>query len=244
MLSEACLTGACSGGSQYSSSTRRSMPLFNSRPLNFYLAPMIILFIHGMGRSPLSGWPMLRQLQRAGFKTAVFGYVAALESFNSIVSRLRTRIQRIAENEPYILVGHSLGGVLMRQALHTMAKGTTAPLHVYLLGSPVRSSRLAHKLQSNPVFRLLAGDCGQILASNERMAQVNGIAGAVTAIIGVRGFTRGHSLFGNEPNDGVVSVSEVSADWIKHTIEVPIIHTFLPASSSVSRIIINKHCSM
>jgi pimeloyl-ACP methyl ester carboxylesterase len=202
---------------------------------------MVVLFIHGMGRSPLSGWPMLRQLQHAGFKAVVFGYVAALESFNSIVSRLRTRIQRIAEDGPYIVVGHSLGGVLLRQALYTIAKGTAPPRHVYLLGSPVRSSRLARKLQSNPVFRLLAGDCGQMLASDERMAQVNGVAGAVTAIIGVRGFTRGRSPFGSEPNDGIVSISEASADWLKHKIEVPVMHTFLPASSLVARIIINEH---
>ncbi len=195
-----------------------------------------------MGRSPLSGWPMLRRLRRAGFSTTVFGYLAALESFASIVHRLRDRIQQIAHAGPYIVVGHSLGGVLLRAAIGELPS-SIMPSHIYLLGSPITTSRLAIKLRANPVFKAFAGDCGQLLASEERMKRVASVNGPVTAIVGVRGFTGANSPFGFEANDGVVAVSEASAEWLTSKVELPVMHTFLPASSSVANIIINTYAA-
>ena len=77
---------------------------------------MQALFVHGMGRSPLSGWPMLRQLRAAGWQTAHFGYMASLQSFDAIAQRLSRRIASTAAQGAYVLIGHSLGGVLIRAA--------------------------------------------------------------------------------------------------------------------------------
>lgn len=44
--------------------------------------------------------------------------------------------------------------------------------HVYPLGSSTRASRLAVGLKRNLIFRAAAGDCGQLLASSERMSRV------------------------------------------------------------------------
>jgi hypothetical protein len=49
-----------------------------------------------------------------------------------------------------------------------------------------------------------------------------------------------HGRFGTEPNDGVVSLSEVSADWLEDQVLVPVIHTLLPASRQVGAVITNK----
>lgn len=201
---------------------------------------MLVLYVHGMGRSPLSGWPMLRRLRQAGLRTAVFGYVAALESFDSIVRRLRKHIEHIARQGPYAVAGHSLGGVLLRAALAGMPAGTLQPKHVFLIGSPVSSARLAVKLKSRWVFKLLAGDCGQLLAAPERMSTVSGPQVPTTAIVGVAGLRGRLSPFGDEPNDGVVSDSEVSASWISAKVELRQLHTFLPASASVADIIIRS----
>jgi hypothetical protein len=195
---------------------------------------MIVLFVHGMGRSPLSGWPMLRRLRKAGFKTETFGYVAALETFDSIVLRLTARLERIAETGQYIVVGHSLGGVLLRAALCSIRSDTALPRHLYLLGSPILPSRIATRLRENKVFQILAGDCGQLLGSAERMADIGTLAIPITGVAGVRGLTGASSIFGQESNDGVVSISEVSAQWLSAQIQIPIIHTWLPASKVVA----------
>lgn len=199
---------------------------------------MHILFVHGMGRSPLSGWPMLYRFRRAGHRTDTFGYVAAVESFETIKRRLISRIARLAAGEAYAVVGHSLGGVLIRAALNSLPENFARPRHVFLLGSPIHSPRLAVRLKDNVLFRVLAGDCGQLLASPSRMGQIGSLPERTTNIAGVRGLGHRKGPFGDEPNDGVVALSEVSAAWLTDQKQLPVIHTFLPASGRVAEEII------
>lgn len=201
---------------------------------------MQALFVHGMGRSPLSGWPMLRRLRRAGLQTATFGYSSSLEAFPAIVARLAPRIAGLGANGPYVLIGHSLGGVLIRAALEALPPGSRMPQHVFLLGSPVRASRLARAFGGNPLFRILTGDCGQLLASERRMAGIGPLRVPSTGIFGVRGITSPRTPFAGEANDGVVSVSEIEADWIGDTVQLPVVHTLLPASGLVARCILER----
>src|SRR5580698_7725200 len=99
---------------------------------------MQVLFVHGMGRSPVSGWPLLRRLRRAGLRTHTFGHWVSRHSFATIVDRLGQRLVQVAENGEYVLVGHSLGGVLLREALRIAPATIRAPQRLFLLGSPVQ----------------------------------------------------------------------------------------------------------
>ncbi len=201
---------------------------------------MRVLFVHGMGRTPVSSWPMLRRLRQSGLQTHVFGYVAALETFDVIVARLTTRIEALASQGPYIVVGHSLGGVMLRAALNDMGQPIRRPEHLYLLGSPIAPARLAIRLKSNLLYRLLTGDCGQLLGSAERMRAIGPVSVPTTAIAGVRGITSALGPFAHDANDGVVAVSEVSADWLQQLTEVPVLHTFLPSSQRIAEIILSR----
>lgn len=197
-----------------------------------------MLFVHGMGRSPVSGWLLMRRLRQAGAKTTTFSYSATFENVDSIVARLRERISRLAKADGYVVVGHSLGGVLLRAAINSLPPDTAPPRLVYLLGSPIGPSRLAVRLQSNVIFRILTQDCGQLLGSTERMAAVGPLSAPTTAIAGVRGWVSWQGLFGSELNDGVVSVSEVSAPWLSSPVQVPVAHTLLPSAGLVVEIIL------
>jgi pimeloyl-ACP methyl ester carboxylesterase len=144
---------------------------------------MVVLFVHGMGRSPLSAWPLLHKLRQSGLKTEAFAYVAAIEDFDSIAGRLKTRIETLAQRGPYLVVGHSLGGVLLRAAVNALRHETPLPTHLYLLGSPILPSRIAVKLKSNLIFRLVTGDSGQLLSSHERMKGIGAAAVPTTCIV-------------------------------------------------------------
>ena len=170
-----------------------------------------MLFVHGMGRSPVSGWLLMRRLRQAGVKTTTFSYLATFENVDSIVARLRERISRLAKADGYVVVGHSLGGVLLRAAINSLPPDTAPPRLVYLLGSPIGPSRLA---------------------------AVGSISAPTTAIAGVRGWVSWQGLFGSELNDGVVSVSEVSAPWLSSPVQVPVAHTLLPSAGLVVEIIL------
>lgn len=104
----------------------------------------------------------------------------------------------------------------------------------------MRPARLALHFRKRFLFRVLTGDCGQLLASARRMQAIGPAKVATTSVIGTRGFHGEHSPFGQEPNDGVVSVSELRAAWISDHAYVPVIHTLLPASSRVADIILDR----
>jgi pimeloyl-ACP methyl ester carboxylesterase len=193
-----------------------------------------------MGRSPLSGQPLLLQLRRAGLLTGTFGYSVALEAFPEIRERLVARISQLADKGDYVVVGHSLGGVLLRAALNSLPPAVRQPRHIFLLGSPVQPSRIAQRLGANPVFRGLAGDCGQLLGSTARMEEIGPMTVPTTAIVGRRGLPWPARVFAGEANDGVVSVAEASAEWIEDQVVVDCVHTLLPASRRVGEIILER----
>ncbi|MFH0780443.1 MAG: alpha/beta hydrolase [Pseudomonadota bacterium] len=150
------------------------------------------------------------------------------------------RISKLSVDGEYILIGHSLGGILLRSALASLPAGTRPPTRVFLLGSPTKPARLAKILSRNPIFRIVTGDCGRMLASDVRMNSVPPVLVPTTGIFGDRGIPVTFHVFRSEPNDGVVSVSEVSATWIIDAVIVPIVHTFLPASKYVAAIILER----
>ena len=86
---------------------------------------------------------------------------------------------------------------------------------------------------------MVTQDCGQLLASPERMAGIATVA-RTTSIVGTKGVTGKHSPFGTEANDGVVALSEARASWLTDEVQVPIIHTLLPSSTRVADIILQK----
>ena len=175
---------------------------------------MQALFVHGMGRSPISGWRLLARLRAQGMRTHTLGYVATFQSFASIRKRLVARIEALAAHGDYVLIGHSLGGVLLRAAVAALPPGTRLPRQIFLLGSPIQPSCLAQKLRRNWLFRALAGDCGQLLASPSRMAAIGAGLVPTISMVGVSGWTGRLSPFKDETNDGLVSVAEASAEWV------------------------------
>lgn len=201
---------------------------------------MHVLFVHGMGRSPISGWPVQRRLRSAGLATSSFGYAVTWAGFESIRRRLQERILGLAAAGDYVLIGHSLGGVLIRAAVNALPPHTHLPRHVFLLGSPQGPARLANRLAAHPLFRALTRDCGQLLGSHERMAAVGALTVPTTSIVGTSGPRGAMSVFRGEPNDGIVSLAEVSADWITDQVELPVLHTLLPMSAKVAQVILER----
>lgn len=202
---------------------------------------MQILFVHGMGRSPASGWAMLRLLRQAGHVTSTLGYLASQEDFDRIAARLTDALVKLAAQGEYAVVGHSLGGVLLREAIRRLPANVVRPCHLFLLGSPVRPAKLAQLLSRWAIFKALTGDCGQLLASTQRMAAVEPVTTLpTTAIIGTTGLPFKGGPFGGEPNDGIVAASEVVADWLTDQVRIPVPHLWLPSSRQVADIVLTR----
>ncbi|GAA0855335.1 esterase/lipase family protein [Aliiglaciecola litoralis] len=201
---------------------------------------MNILFVHGMGRTPMSGVPMLWRLKRHGHNVDVVGYLAATESFQDIVERVKSKLVDVASRGHYVVIGHSLGGILLRVALQQLPSIPRPPEHLFLLGSPVSSPRLANKSKRELGFQWFSGDCGKLLSSSKRMNTIKMPQIEITSIVGNRGFPLTKKYFLDDPNDGVVSVDECYHQDIDEVIELNVIHTFLPSSRKVSHLLLSK----
>jgi len=204
---------------------------------------MHALFVHGMGRTPLSGWPLLRNLKQVGISTSTFGYSATFESLEKIKSRLVNRLAELSCNGDYFVIGHSLGGVLLRAAIDALPSEFRKPCHLFLLASPTKSSRWAKKLRSNPLFQVITGECGQLLASDQKMAAISATDVPITAFIGDHGFPFKTVFASNEINDGILSLSEVGASWLNDQVRVHCLHSFLPFSQNLGAIILQRVAS-
>jgi pimeloyl-ACP methyl ester carboxylesterase len=194
-----------------------------------------VVLVHGIGRTPLSLRRLATRLRAAGLRPERFGYLAALEPFDRIVTRLAARCAASAD-APWAAVGHSLGGLLLRAAVARLP-ARRRPQRLVLLGTPHRVPRLARRLHRSRAYRLIHGDCGQLLADPGRMASIPLPGVPLTVLAGTRGPRGRWSPFGDEANDGIVSVSEVGLPGLD-PIEVPVLHTFLPQDARVARLVL------
>ena len=201
---------------------------------------MQAVFVHGMGRTPLSGLRLMWRLKRHGISVSSFFYSVTFQNFKSIETRLRKKIIRVASRGDYVLVGHSLGGILIRSAIASLPPGTRLPTRIFVLGSPVRPSRIAKYLSRYWLFRIATYDCGHLLSSEERMQGIATSPVPTTSFVGTHGLYGKLSPFGDEVNDGVVTASEVSANWITEEVRVPVVHSWMPSSKQISQLIIER----
>ena len=176
-----------------------------------------------MGRTPASQLLLAARLQRAGLATHLFGY-SARASFRSTVARLVSRVQFVASGHPYVLVGHSLGCVLIRAALPALAPHP--PSACFFLAPPSRACRAARHFSRQRLFRLLTGEVGQLLGSEAFMSSLPVPEIPTRIYAGTAGPRGPLSPFGSELNDGILTVSETELPGIP-LVQVPALHTFI-----------------
>lgn len=167
---------------------------------------MKVLLIHGLGRSPLSVFGLSQFLQLEGYRTELFGYSSLVESYAQIIERLQDRLLEL-EAEPYAIVAHSLGAVLVRSAL--TAKPELSPHAIILLGPPNQSPRIAQLAQRLSPFSPLAGECVRNLADPNFFRYLPPLTQKHIIIAGTEGPRGPWSFFGEAINDGVLTLQEM-----------------------------------
>jgi pimeloyl-ACP methyl ester carboxylesterase len=187
---------------------------------------MLILLVHGLGRTPFSLFGLASSLRRAGHRTRFFGYSSTLESVPRIVRRLTGTLRDLSRcNEPVGLVGHSLGGLFLRMALPEVP--ALRVHHLVLLGtpnSPPRMARLAWKWF--PPFRLFARGCGRLLMSPEAFSRLPEPRVPFTVIAGTAGPRGRGSPFGSDLSDGLVAVEEARVPGAEPVL-LPVLHAVM-----------------
>ncbi len=197
-----------------------------------------ILLVHGLGRTPRSLASLARHLRRGGHDVHSFGYFATTQPVDQIVRRLHTHLDELGRTpQPLVVIGHSLGGVLVRAALTLEPRLTTLPQHLVMLGPPNQPPRLARRLHRNWLYRIINGDVGQQLADPVFTQSLPPLTIPHTIIAGTGGPTGRWSPFGDNPNDTIVAVDETRLAADQPVTELPVRHTFMMNDSRVRALI-------
>lgn len=129
----------------------------------------VVILVHGLYHNPAAWFVMRRRLKRAGFdQVRCYGYFSFGRDFADIAGGLARFMLRAAQDSPggrVLLLGHSLGGLVIRAACadSRVAAGVLCRVAgVVTLGTPHRGSTLAGLLGLGRLARGLAPDGGVI----------------------------------------------------------------------------------
>ena len=170
------------------------------------------------------------RFSRAGYAPHVFTY-RGRSPFEGNVARLTRFARETLAGRPAHFVGHSLGGVLLLDALN--AHPDIGVASAVLLGAPVRGCMAGRRLGGARVGRWMMGGCGELWQEREaawkREAPLGVVAGTMPLGLG--------RALGRLPgqNDGVVRVEETRVEGMSGQALLPIGHSMLIVSGTVFR---------
>jgi pimeloyl-ACP methyl ester carboxylesterase len=180
-----------------------------------------IVVIHGLWMNGASMELLRRRLEPKGFEMHVFRYPSVREGLTANALRLADFVAAIPGERVHML-GHSLGGVLVRAMLDVARP--IRPGRVVCLGSPFAGSQIAARIARWPAgTRLLGKSIGELLARGgyadwRPPLELGVVAGGVPIGFGrlVGGF--------REPSDGTVAVAETRVQGATDHIVLPVSH--------------------
>ena len=190
-----------------------------------------VILVHGLWMTSLVMQPLARRLKRCGYRPVLLTYRSLRKTIHANARALR----QIVQQQPAVcvhLVGHSLGGLVILQALQddpALIDG-----RIVLLGSPANGSLLARRLHRRRLSRWLVGRGaeGRLAAGGDGWQGQQPLG----VIAGTRPVGVGLVLGGlSGPNDGTVTVAETRLEGCTDTLLNSTTHMGLLVSRSVAQ---------
>ena len=202
-----------------------------------------VVLLHGFGRTDMSMLLLNSALTAAGYDVYSLEYPSIEETPEALVEIVGEEINNCCKNgeKTVHFVGHSLGGLLLRDYLGRHRQGNLG--HVVLIGSPNKGSELADAdldIAAQETMLGWAGPSAQALHTGP-----DGYAASLPApdyTVGVIAGNRGNHVSDNwlpTPNDGVVSVESARLDGMTDFIAVDVTHWDMRSSPVVADLVID-----
>ncbi len=182
------------------------------------------LFMHGMVMQPLS-----HKLRNLGYKTKVLTYNSVAIDEQRIFSMIDNAL---SNSMPNILVGHSLGGLVIKHYLQSRQPNIQTISHAVVIGSPIKGASIVTRLQELKMDAILGNSPSFGLNQHEGKwnfkQKLGSIAG--TLPLGVRPLLLMDS---KSISDGTVTIEETKIEGMTDHIGIKSSHTSLIYSSQV-----------
>jgi pimeloyl-ACP methyl ester carboxylesterase len=192
-----------------------------------------VIYVHGLWMPGIESALLRRRLARAhGYHTHVFRYRSVNEPMLQILAALHALIERIDAPQVHLL-GHSLGGLIILRCLERYAM--QRPGRVLFMGTPCAGSRAVRTLGRWAWGRRALGHAvrEELLVERSRRWDSGRELGIIAGTLPV-GLAQLLVNF-DEPNDGVVGVSETHLEGARGWLSVPVAHAGMLISARVAR---------
>ncbi len=187
-----------------------------------------VLLVHGIWNARHWLAPFAVRLRREGLAAELFGYDSVLRDPERAGDRL---IERLRRRPVELLVGHSLGGLIILEALRRAPE--LAVTRVVCLGSPLCGSGVVAAMSGRPPLPLLLGRSRGILETGCAPWQGPAAVGVVAGNL-ARGVGGWFARMDGE-SDGTVSVAETRLPGLTDHCIVPASHSGLVMSADAAR---------
>jgi len=168
-------------------------------------------------------WPLARRLERQGFSPRLYSYASVRADLAVNAAHLARFLSDIDAGSVH-LVGHSLGGTLIRALFHYYPE--QKPGRIVTLGTPHGGSSVARHLSRSAFWRRAMGkSVAQLLDDATRHWPLP--PRDIGVIRGSRSFGMGRFLYRRlpQPNDGLLTVEESDLPGARDSIVLPVSHT-------------------
>ena len=187
-----------------------------------------VILTHGLWVPGFAMKPLAVRLGRAGFDCHTFSFMGRARPMEDHTGRLARFAREIG---PAHFVGHSMGGLVMLEALSRHRDVTVG--RVLLLGTSARGNFAGRRLARHAAGRWLLGESRPLWREGRDMRWARPEALGVVA--GTRPIGLGR-LLGRlaGPNDGVVTVEETTVEGMRERIALPVGHSQMLISAIVA----------
>eukprot|EP00913_Durusdinium_trenchii_P023283 g21861.t1 len=185
------------------------------------------IVIHGIIRSSKSFARIRKRLEALDFTVFGFDYPSTRVGIPRSAEYLQSAIQSLEGIDEIHFVVHSMGGLIVRAYL--AGGGDERIRRMVMMGVPNNGARLADRLKKNPLFKLILGQAGQQMVSDEQgFTRTLPIPEFEFAIIaGARGTLNGYNPLVPGDDDGTVSVTSARLPGAADFMTVKCLHSFL-----------------
>jgi pimeloyl-ACP methyl ester carboxylesterase len=188
-----------------------------------------VVLVHGLWMPGLVMSPLARRLSRAGYHCHLFDYAGRDRPLAANAERLAQLARNVG---PANFVGHSLGGLVVLEAL--TANPALAVERVVLLGTPARGCLAGRRLSRYGFGRWMLGESEGLWRAGRsarwtRPEPLGIIAGTIPLGLG--------RTLGRLPgaNDGAVCVEETRIEGATAFTVLPVSHSGMLLSTRVAR---------